>query len=612
MEQAVRYRRWFSAAFLAGFLVKYNFLSVVVFHVPYMPGLVLKNVILAILISYILIHSSGSRKGQLGLLLFLVFFTAFFFMNIWYNRYFGNYLSLSDVLMGEGYIEPRFLFTQILRVYDPLFAADLLVLWFCRKRLKQHAGPSRPVLSRTCRVAGGILLAALLCVQITLTNRALGDEPSMELFTRSTSGFVNTYGFLPLYVYEYLSFYRETDDASSVGPPPTPTDLTGDVPLEARPNIVVVQLESFDLQMIGRRHNGREVTPFLNDLIREGLFFENFYAQHVNGSFDAEFSFLTSTYPINKNYGFTVNDLSSFTSLVKLLKEKGYATAAFHANDKHFFNRDRAYGELGFDRFFSKEDFSAEECRMHTEAVTFGINDYDFFRQSCAAIEDLPEPFFAFLITATSHTPFDFYPPAERVEAFEDIKSGIVRDYFNSIAFVDKALALLFDRLEELDSRRETLAILYADHVSGIDKPEYRSNKVYRLERQVKPPESVPLLLLHPDLEPAVVDRAATNADLGPTILDLLGEREKPEGFLGDSLLADADEPELFMHENPLVLYRGQLYIEVLGRLEKIGYLKDTGSRDIGLPDPEQIIQTIRYNRQLILQRRKDHEEVDL
>ncbi|PUU90839.1 MAG: sulfatase [Halanaerobium sp.] len=99
-------------------------------------------------------------------------------------------------------------------------------------------------------------------------------------------------------------------------------DLSQYHQLEYIKNIIVIQLKSFDQKIINYRHNNRKVAPFLNKLKENSLYFNNIYAQHVNESFDAEFSFLTSLYPRNKNYAFKTNDMSKFNSIVKVLKKE--------------------------------------------------------------------------------------------------------------------------------------------------------------------------------------------------------------------------------------------------------------------------------------------------
>jgi phosphoglycerol transferase MdoB-like AlkP superfamily enzyme len=99
-------------------------------------------------------------------------------------------------------------------------------------------------------------------------------------------------------------------------------DLSQYHQLEYIKNIIVIQLESFDQKIINYRHNNRKVAPFLNKLKENSLYFNNIYAQHVNESFDAKFSFLTSLYPRNKNYAFKTNDMSKFNSIVKVLKKE--------------------------------------------------------------------------------------------------------------------------------------------------------------------------------------------------------------------------------------------------------------------------------------------------
>jgi len=524
-------------SFLIGFLFKYNYLSVAIYQVPFITGLVVKNLILFLVLYLFALPLYENRKFRNLAFGFLLVFTFFCLSNIWYNRYFGNYLSLSDMMMGQGARPVKVIVRQLFRVQDLFFVLDLFLIFIFSLR-DPVSIPVNKISTRCFTLRKnivGVVLVCLLSAQILVTNYVLGNKTPMALFARSTSAFVNVYGIVPLYFFEYYSFYHPYEHRVPGIAPPSEKDVRIDRKMMKKDtgihNIIVIQVESLDQNIIGRRHNGREITPFLNRLKKNALYFDNFYAQHVNGSFDAEFSFLTSIYPINKNYGFRVNDLSTFTSLVNILNRKGYATLAFHGNNKAFFHRDKAYAEMGFDRFYSMEDFSFHNTVMDVGKTVFGINDYDFFLQSAARLKSVDSPFFAFFITATSHTPYDFYPLEYGDGTFEDIKNPLTRDYFRSISFVDKSLEMFFQNLADIDLVDNTLFVIYADHDSGVEGEEYNAKKKFVLQKPVKPPENIPLFIVHPDIKPGVVSKEATHADLAPTILGMLGEKKKPEEF---------------------------------------------------------------------------------
>ncbi|MFN2357123.1 MAG: LTA synthase family protein [Desulfotignum sp.] len=609
----IDYRKWIAVwSFLIGFLFKYNYLSVVIYQVPFITGLVIKNIILFLVLYLYALPLYENRKFRNLAFGFLCVFTFFCLSNIWYNRYFGNYLSLSDMVMGQGFRPVKVIARQLFKVQDIFFVLDLLLIFIFVLR-DRFSIPVNKIYARCFTLRKNVIGAVLVCLvsaQILMTNYVLGNKAPMALFARSTSAFVNVYGIVPLYFFEYYSFYYPYEHRVPGIAPPSEKDVRVDKKIMKKDtgihNIIVIQVESLDQNIIDHKHNGREITPFLNRLKKNALYFDNFYAQHVNGSFDAEFSFLTSIYPINKNYGFRVNDLSTFTSLVNILNQKGYATLAFHGNDKAFFHRGKAYSELGFDRFYSMEDFSFHDTVMDVGKTVFGINDYDFFLQSIAPLKSADSPFFAFFITVTSHTPYDFYPREYGEGTFEDIKNPLTRDYFRSISFVDKSLEMFFKNLADLDLVDNTLFVIYADHDSGVEGEEYSGKKKFVLQKPVKPPEHIPLFIIHPDIKPGVVSREATHADLAPTILGMLGEKEKPKEFFGKSMLQKDDAPVLFVHETPQILYKGQLFALMPLGIEKIGYVEEQGEKEMILPMDKELSDTIKYIQAMILDRRSD------
>ena len=172
---------------------------------------------------------------------------------------------------------------------------------------------------------------------------------------------------------------------------------------------------------------------------------------------------------------------------------------------------------LGFQRFYSEEDFSEE-------AGGWLSKDEAFFRESLDRIEQMKRPFFAYLITMQSHGPFGNHgglpewmepPPENELRA----------NYLATMHEVDQALAFLFGELDRRGLSRTTLVMLYADHLAGLDGFRVMGH------------EKIPLYMLHPKLEPQVLDRVGSHVDLAPTVTHLLRMAE-PKGWLGSSLFS--------------------------------------------------------------------------
>lgn len=584
----------FAILFAAGFLLKYNHAMLHIFGVPTVWGLLLKNATLLVAILFCLVPLVEKRLGRAALLTALSLFTLLFFANLYYHRYFGNYLSYTDIIMGQGGWSFTVLVRQLVAVRDLLYLVDIALLIYlylkCRRRTAEASWLTLLRRHRRSAISGCAIALLILGLQGFITNAAFGGYPPGRLYARSSGSFVGVYGMAPLYLYEFFAHHfsgssqparatYRTEEGLNIGGGDG-SSSGGVASVDRKPNIIAIQVESLDERVIDFEYQGHEVTPFLNNLKEESIYANRIYAQHVNGSFDAELSMLTSLYPVNKSYTFSTTDMSAFDSLARILNTNGYHTLAFHANDAAFFNRDKAFSELGFDRFYSRSDYSSESIVMDVEDPFFGINDFDFFLQSLRYLETAEEPFFAFMITVTSHTPFDYYPPEEAREPFEEIGPALVRDYLNSMSFVDKSLEMFFAGLEERGLSDNTVLLIYSDHAALVQGEAYASGGDFQTDLDIKHPEHIPLFIYWDDAEPRTIETAGSTTDIAPTILDLIGAEEAPPNFMGSSLLEEEDRPVIFLHELPQVLYRDQLFVLEPGSPEEPGELVRIGGRE--------------------------------
>lgn len=66
-------------------------------------------------------------------------------------------------------------------------------------------------------------------------------------------------------------------------------------------NVILISMESTQSFVINNTVNGEEITPFLNDFIKESYYFENFYHQTGQGkTSDSEFLVDNSLYPLGR------------------------------------------------------------------------------------------------------------------------------------------------------------------------------------------------------------------------------------------------------------------------------------------------------------------------
>lgn len=611
--------QYLSLILFLAFIIKYNYLMLQIFYAPSLTALTIRNLFFVTFYLKFIEPLLISKKIRQRLFFMLFLFSFFFVVNYWYNRYFGNFLSISDLSAGEGtgtFSMYQVLFTHIFKFRDLIIILDLALLGLFGfnslpdlKSITEMGLWDRSFNSLSNKnLTIFAVVVMLLLIQVFAGSLIMGDLSPAALYQSGSSYLATVYGILPLYTMEAYSYFTRSEEK--------PRPELEDVPyyqkqkqlstfktLPQDTNVILIQVESLDAKIIDYEQQGKQVTPFLNGLKGESLYFENFYAQKVNGSFDADLSTLTSLYPVNRSYVFRDIDLSRFHSLPQLLKERGYKTLAFHNNDRDFFNRAEAYPDLAFDYFYSQRTFREVNFPVPKERG-LGINDYDFFDASTelikeAAAED--KPFFAYLISLTSHTPFNFYPE-NAVEDFAEVNNNLVHNYFKSISFLDKALQNFVYKLEEAGIMENTLLVIYSDHESEIKTLEYESGRDFTLWRNVKTPYHIPLFIKHPQLQPEISKREGTTTDIAPTVLDLLGFKELPDQFVGRSLFLEQEDPILFLHETPHLLKDGQLYIKEIEELLKVGHLKNQ-KREIEIPQAKvkELTEIINYMRSIFM-----------
>lgn len=118
-------------------------------------------------------------------------------------------------------------------------------------------------------------------------------------------------------------------------------------------NVIFIHMESIQNFLIDLKVNGVEITPNINKLSKEGMYFSKFYPQISMGtSSDSEFTLSTGLLPNSLGTVFVNYYNRKYETMENAFKEKGYYTFAMHANDGAYWNRKNMYNTLGYQDFF--------------------------------------------------------------------------------------------------------------------------------------------------------------------------------------------------------------------------------------------------------------------
>lgn len=271
-------------------------------------------------------------------------------------------------------------------------------------------------------------------------------------------------------------------------------------------NIISIHCESMQQVNMGLSFNGQELTPNLNKLASESLYFSNFYSQvSVGTSSDTEFTFNTSLMPTNTGTAFVSYFNREYVSIPKLLKEKGYYTFSMHANNGSYWNRNVMHESLGYDRFYSKKDYNIDEV------IGLGLSDKSFFKQSIEKIKKINaegKPYYGTVIMLTNHTPFSDvdkygdFPVDIKEDLLDEEGNPVINEetgeveqvvypymegtklgnYFKSVHYADEALGEFLTGLEEAGLMENTVIVLYGDHDARLPKADY--NRLFNYDKE--------------------------------------------------------------------------------------------------------------------------------
>lgn len=255
-------------------------------------------------------------------------------------------------------------------------------------------------------------------------------------------------------------------------------------------NVITIHAESIQNFTLDTYINGEELTPNLNKLKNEGLYFSNFYAQEsVGTSSDSEFTFSSSLMPASSGTVAINYWDRDYTTTQSMLRDMGYYTFSMHGNNGSYWNRLNLHKSLGYEKFFNySSDFNIDET------IGLGLSDKSFFKQAVPKIKQISKEhknFYGALLMLTNHTPFT---DIERVSDFEvdfkykryNEKTGLYEEisapflegtklgsYFKSVHYADQAIGQLMEDLEKEGLLDNTVIVIYGDHDAKIKEAEY-------------------------------------------------------------------------------------------------------------------------------------------
>lgn len=315
-------------------------------------------------------------------------------------------------------------------------------------------------------------------------------------------------------------------------------------------NVIMIQVEALQAFAVGLEYNGQSLTPNLDALIEgDTINFSNHYYQVGGGNTaDAEFTVLNSLFAPTDTAAYIKYQDNTFYGLPWLLKDNGYSTASvFHGYKGEFWNREAAYPAQGFDDYISMEDFELDDV------FGLGLSDVSFFRQSAAIMSEYEEPFFSFLITLSSHYPYEIPEEYKTLTLLSEHEGTLFGNYLQSVRYFDSALGIFLDELKAKGLYDDSIFIIYGDHyaipsadsvcygvMSELLGHNYFEDDIFKIP-----------LIIHIPGSDVHMDISTVNGhvDVLPTLLYLMGiENDKSVMFGTNMITAESNTVCEMMH----------------------------------------------------------------
>ncbi|GEP19899.1 LTA synthase family protein [Pediococcus argentinicus] len=311
--------------------------------------------------------------------------------------------------------------------------------------------------------------------------------------------------------------------------------------VEKGKNVFVIHLESLQQFVIDKKWQGKEITPNLNKLYHDKntLSFDNFFNQVGQGkTADAEMMLENSLYGLPEGAAMvTDGTTNTFQAAPAILGQKGYTTAAFHGDVPSFWNRDNAYKSFGYDYYFSKQYYDIKPGYVSG----YGMKDKIFLRDSMQYIEQLPQPFYAKLITVSNHYPYLISKENTSIKPW-DTGDSTVDPYVQTAHYLDQSIGELMQYLKKTGLDKKSVLMLYGDHygISNNHKPAIakilgiKGVTNYNLAMFQK----VPFMIHAPGLKGGINHNYGGEIDVMPTLMNILGVKTKGTFEFGQDMTA--------------------------------------------------------------------------
>ena len=272
---------------------------------------------------------------------------------------------------------------------------------------------------------------------------------------------------------------------------------------EKKYNVIFVSIESFSADFMQHFGNAENITPNMDKIANEGLFFTGMKATGTRTVRGLE-ALTLSVPPTPGNSIVRRSGNENLFNVATPLKQRGYDARFVYGGYGYFDNMNYFYENNGFE-IVDRAKFSKEEITFEN---AWGVSDEDLFDKTIKEADKsfaAKKPFFNFVMTTSNHRPFTY--PDGKI----DIASKTGRN--GSVKYTDYAIGQLLEKARSKKWFDNTIFVFVADHCAGsagnTDVPLWRYQ--------------IPAIFYAPKIiAPKVFAKNVSQIDVAPTLLGIL------------------------------------------------------------------------------------------
>jgi phosphoglycerol transferase MdoB-like AlkP superfamily enzyme len=289
---------------------------------------------------------------------------------------------------------------------------------------------------------------------------------------------------------------------------------------EHRWNVVLICMESLSGDYMAYAGNTQNITPNLDRIAKDSIFFESLYATGTRTVRGMEALTLNLPPTPGQSIIYRPEGTDLLTTFSPFLK-RGYDCAFFYGGDGRFDYMNRFFETAGC----RVMDVGAWKKSDVTFKTSWGACDEDLFNKTISEADRnyaADKPFNYFCMTTSNHRPYDF--PAGRI----DMPSHNGRR--PAVKYSDWAVGNFLENASKRPWFKQTLFIFCADHcASSAGKSDLDVTKFH-----------IPAMIYNPSLvKTQKVSALCSQVDVMPTVLGLLNWNYETLGFGHDRLAPD-------------------------------------------------------------------------